>query len=289
MIDRVTFREDLERLAHDVDPVEGFFGPDSAAWKINREGVLYFGGLRALLMQLAHPKVAQGVNDHSSFRSDPLGRALRTFSAVYQVVYGDRATALAAAQRVHAIHGKVRGEVADDIGLADRRYVATDPELLFWVLATLIDSAKFAYELYLSPLPRSEWEEFYRDCILGAQLFGIDRSLMPGSFDAFEEKVARLTDSDVITVTPTARRLADKLLEGPLQMKPAKPILYALAAGTLPEKLRREFGFSFNLPVRAVFGMGTFLVRTAARVLPGPLRSAPVATMAELRCAIRTS
>lgn len=279
------FRQELEELARSVDPVEGFFGPKSAAWKINREGVLYFGGLRALLMQIAHPKVAQGVADHSNFEADPLGRALRTFSTVYQIVYGDRETALNAAARVHAIHTRVRGRVTDDAPLPDKGYVATDPELLFWVLATLIDSAKFAYELYLKPLPDEEWEQFYADCRLGARLFGItDLSMMPLTFAGFEEKVRATIASDTITVTPTAKRLADRLLDGPLRIKATRPILYALAAGTLPEKLRDEFGFSPTLPVRAVFHAGTHVVRLAARVLPRPLRCAPVALTADLRC-----
>lgn len=282
-----SFREELERLAGSVDPVEGFFGPESAAWKINREGVLYFGGMRALLMQIAHPKVAQGVADHSNFESDPLGRALRTFSTVYQIVYGDRDTALAAARRVHAIHVGVRGRLADELpGVSNPAYVATDPELLFWVLATLIDAAKFAYELYLDPLPRERWEQFYEDCRLGARLFGItDLSMMPATFSGFEEKLDALIASDTITVSPTARRLAQKLLDcGPLNTKATKPLLYVLAAGTLPEKLRREFGFAWNLPVRATFRAGTGAVRLAAHVLPGPLRSTPVALKAQLRC-----
>src|SRR5688572_14619681 len=189
-------------MARTVDPIAGFFGPQSEAWKINREGVLYFGGMRALLMQIAHPKVAQGVADHSNFEADPLGRALRTFSTVYEIVYGDRETALRASARVHAIHTRVRGE----------GYYANDPELLFWVLATLIDAAKFAYELYLDPLPPERWEQFYQDCRLGARLFGIhDLSMMPPTFPGFEQKLADLIQSDTITVSPTATRLAQSL------------------------------------------------------------------------------
>ncbi len=283
-----SFNEELDRLARHADPVEGFFGPDSAAWKINREGVLYFGGMRALLMQIAHPKVAQGVADHSNFEADPLGRALRTFSTVYQIVYGDRDTALAAAARVHAIHQKVRGRLADDLPVADSSYAALDPELLFWVLATLIDSVKFAYELYLDPLPTERWTHFYEDCRLAARLFGIrDLSMMPPTFAAFEEKLESLIASDTITVSPTARRLASKLVDrGPLKSKATKPLLYVLAAGTLPEKLRADFGFSWSLPVRATFRAGTGAVRLAAHVLPRALRSAPVALKADLRCGL---
>jgi uncharacterized protein (DUF2236 family) len=273
------FLEEIRRLAREADPVEGFFGPQSEAWKINREGVLYFGGMRALLMQIAHPKVAQGVAEHSDFEADPLGRALRTFSTVYEIVYGDTETAMKAAARVHAIHARVRGS----------GYHANDPELLFWVLATLIDAAKFAYELYLGPLEHERWEQFYQDSRLAARLFGIpDLSMMPPTFAAFEDKLAELIASDTITVSPTARRLADSLLNrGLFNTRATKPVLYVLAAGTLPGKLRREFGFSWNLPVRATFEVGTRAVQLAARVLPAPMRSAPVALKADLRCWLR--
>jgi uncharacterized protein (DUF2236 family) len=263
-------------MARDVDPVEGFFGPGSAAWQINRESVLYFGGMRALLMQLAHPQVAQGVAEHSSFAQDPFGRALRTFSTISRIVYGDRDAALRAAARMHAIHGGVRGE----------NYAATDPELLFWVLATLIDSTRFAYELYLHALPRKRWQQFYEDCRLAARLFGIsDLSIMPPTFAAFERRFEELVASETITVSATARRLANRLIaQGPLNSRITRPLLYVLAAGTLPAKLRNEYRFSWNLPVRAAFSAGTLAVWLAAHSVPRPLRSTPAALRAELRC-----
>src|ERR687883_673283 len=48
----------------------GYFGPSSAAWTVHREAVLSTGLLRALLLQLAHPWVAQAVADHSTFQAE---------------------------------------------------------------------------------------------------------------------------------------------------------------------------------------------------------------------------
>ncbi|MBK7859028.1 MAG: DUF2236 domain-containing protein [Archangiaceae bacterium] len=102
-------RQDEERyralragLVHSAaGPVEGLFGPHSGAWEILRELAIAFGGGRALLLQLAHPAVSSAVRQHSNYREDLLGRTLRTFDAVYRIVFGDLDTALGIADRVH--------------------------------------------------------------------------------------------------------------------------------------------------------------------------------------------
>jgi uncharacterized protein (DUF2236 family) len=50
----------------------GLYGPASEAWRLNREATILLGaGPRALLLQLAHPLVAEGVDQHSAFRENP--------------------------------------------------------------------------------------------------------------------------------------------------------------------------------------------------------------------------
>src|SRR5438552_1035879 len=109
----------------------GLYSDDSVTRRVNRENILLLGGGRALLMQLAHPKVAAAVDEHSDFRSQPIRRLRRTIRMTMAIVFGDRETALAAARSVNQAHGRVRGE----------GYRALDPDLLRWVHATLVDSA----------------------------------------------------------------------------------------------------------------------------------------------------
>src|SRR5689334_10339201 len=45
-----------------------FFPPEAVIRRVHSEGVVLLGGGRALLMQVAHPRVAAGVAEHSSFR-----------------------------------------------------------------------------------------------------------------------------------------------------------------------------------------------------------------------------
>src|SRR6266403_3392294 len=131
----------------------GLFREDSITRRVNRENILLLGGGRALLMQLAHPKVAAGVDDHSDFRTHPVRRLRRTIRMTMAIVFGDRETALAAARAVNGVHARVRG---DD-------YQALDPQLLLWVHATLVDSALATYATFVQPLAESERDEFYQE------------------------------------------------------------------------------------------------------------------------------
>src|SRR5213082_12782 len=131
----------------------GLFPDDSIVRQVNRENVLILGGGRALLMQLAHPKVAAGVDEHSDFRQHPVRRLRRTIRMTMAIVFGDRETALAAARAVNQVHGRVRGE----------DYRALDPDLLLWVHATLVDSALVTYERFVQRLSPGDREQFYQE------------------------------------------------------------------------------------------------------------------------------
>ena len=72
MVDRrPRSRRTLNPVAAETDAdaeAAGLFGPGSAALRINREAFLLLGaGPRALLLQLAHPLIAEGVSAHSDF------------------------------------------------------------------------------------------------------------------------------------------------------------------------------------------------------------------------------
>ena len=100
-------------------------------WARNREAIIFLGGGRAALLQLAHPFVAQAVADHSRTREDMLGRFLRTFEHGFARVWGDLDAAVASARRVHAIHTHIHGVVRETAGgvIAGTRYDANLPEI----------------------------------------------------------------------------------------------------------------------------------------------------------------
>src|SRR6516225_761242 len=104
MTTTVVERKDLEHqialvLATAVDPAKGLLGPNSVTWRVNREAVLFLAAGRALLLQLAHPWIAQAIADHSQTMSDPIRRFYRTFSIMFSIIFGTVDQALAAARK----------------------------------------------------------------------------------------------------------------------------------------------------------------------------------------------
>ena len=66
---------DERARAHDL---RGLYGPGSEAWRLNREAILLLvAGPRALLLQIAHPLVAEGVDQHSDVPRRPVAAARR--------------------------------------------------------------------------------------------------------------------------------------------------------------------------------------------------------------------
>jgi uncharacterized protein (DUF2236 family) len=119
-------------------------GPDSITWKINREMIVVAGWGRAILLQLAHPAVAAGVHQHSSFRGSLLSSFQRlhsTVGAMLSITFGDTERMIAAAAGINAIHDRVRGRIRETGAGAAGPYSAHDPELQRWVHATLLDSS----------------------------------------------------------------------------------------------------------------------------------------------------
>jgi uncharacterized protein (DUF2236 family) len=136
---------------------EGFFSPDRMIWQVDREMVLLLAGGRALLMQLAHPKVAAGVAEHSHFKNDPLGRLYRTMSAMWSIGFDETSAARASLEQVKSVHRRIHGIVSPAESLPfGTPYDALDVELLLWVHATLIDSAMVAYDIFGKPLAPDE-------------------------------------------------------------------------------------------------------------------------------------
>jgi uncharacterized protein (DUF2236 family) len=275
----------LRRWAADsADPVEGFFGPASITWKVNREAAVYLGGMRALLMQIAHPLVAQGVADHSDFRADPFARLRRTFDSVHAMVFGTRDEALDAALTLWGVHGRVKGESADGRG-RNVRYSARDPKLLLWVLATLVDTSLRTYEMIFAPLTPRERTSFYGDAKIFARLCGLEPDELPATLEDFDRNVAGMLDGPELHVTDTAKEIAAALFAGPPLLRLFAPGNYVLAAGMLPPTLRDQFELSWSWPVRSTFYSGIAAVRLLTPYLPDVLRTIPSARRADRRCA----
>jgi uncharacterized protein (DUF2236 family) len=141
---------------------------DSVSWRVFRNPVsLFVGGVTAVLLELAEPRVRTGVWEHTSFRTDPMPRLQRTGLAAMITVYGARSRAEAMIAGVRRMHGQVAGTTPQ--GAA---YRADQPELLDWVQATASYGFLQAYHRWVRPLSDAEQDQLYAEAAPAAALYG---------------------------------------------------------------------------------------------------------------------
>lgn len=254
-------------------------------WRINRESVLLLAGPRALLMQLAHPLVAAGVGAHSHFRQEPIARLRRTLDAMLAIIFGAHADAERAAARVNGLHEHVFGVLAGGTPHfpAGTPYSALDPALLFWVQATLQDSALAAYECFVGPLTPEARERQYQESMRMAPLFRLPTSELPANYSAFRSRVDATIHGDELEVTPTALELADSILHPPVPLLPrfVGDIASVVPLGLLPPALRNRYGFRWDAKREAAWRAARGLIRTTLPYWPDVARLMPRARRAE--------
>lgn len=248
-----------------ISPASAPFFPQGAAIRVvHREGVVLLGGGRALLMQVAHPKIAAAVAQHSRFREGKRQRLLRTLRPTLAIVFGSEAQACAAAASVNRVHVSVNGE----------GYRAGDPELLFWVLATLIDTALVVHERLLRPVAPDIAESYYRDMLRAGSLLGVRRGMAPPDLAAFRRYMA--AQERDLEVTDDARAIAADLFGGPgLTGRVAGWGIRSVTAGLLPEGLRSAFGLDQGSVGRPAWGVSEAALRALLPRLPQAIRGMP--------------
>jgi uncharacterized protein (DUF2236 family) len=289
VVTRRELEDSLARVRASVgDPRAGIHGPGSAAWRLQRESLLFLGGGRAALLQLAHPFVAYAIDQHSKTRADVVGRFQRTFDNVFAMSFGDLDRAFAAARRVHNVHTRITGTIPVDAGAfpAGTVYHANDASSLRWVFATLVHTAVQVREVVLGRLPTEVKEAYYQDSWQFARLFAIPEAMLPPTWAAFDRYVEDTMASPVLTVTDPAREMA-RFLFGRAATRPARigRWVEAITAGLLPDRLRRDYGLAWGLGERAAFHASIAALGPVWRMLPRRARLLPAYVDAERRAA----
>ena len=263
----------------------GFFPPDSELRRIAAELIVFLASGRALMLQVAHPTVGQGVHDHSNFRTDALGRGIRTFGSLYIMGFGRQKLAMRVAERVFRVHLKIKGDFPDGTGArAGRKYSALERDASVWVLATLIEGTKFAYD-QVAPgtMVGVRVENLYHDFKLLGRFFNIQDDQMPptyGEFQAyFDDMVAHHLE-----VTPSARKVG-KALQGTMKLPyaPGNWLMHMLAAETLPPNVREQFGIRRSAATRAGYQSLRAAMRAVHNNAPHSLRALPLHWIPEWR------
>ena len=264
----------------------GYFTDDSMLRRVHRERALALSGQRALLMQAAHPLAVTGLLAHSSALEEPYERLARTARTMHVIGFGSRAEADEVTRRVRAMHRKVRGTLPKRVGRypAGTPYRADDPELLLWILFTLVDSGIVVYRRYVGPMSRDEEAAYWEDYRVVGRLFGLRKRDMPATLDDLDAYRRRMLEGDELHVTEWARRRARKIVLEPPIPWTARPLVEAVNFTTialLPDRIRREYGFSPLPPAflrkALVRGGSEYAKRLVIPLLPSRLRLVPAA------------
>lgn len=271
------------------DPVLGFYGPGTQMWRINREAVLLGAAPAALLLQIAHPLVAEGVAQHSHFEDDPFARLRNTLTTTMDLVFGDGPTAERALRKLNGVHATVRGDVTDaeaTHATAATAYRAMDPTLLLWVQATLFVTSVRAYERWVGPLTNDDKEAFWQEARRVGPRMGIPFDRSPADWPALMAWWdSMLAPDGPIQVTSTARRLAPTILRPPLPGVPA-PVIDALTLpglSLLPSRIREGFEIDWSPRRERMARVLGKLVRLWVWAVPSGWRAMPKARAAERR------
>jgi uncharacterized protein (DUF2236 family) len=227
---------------------DGFFGPASVTWRVSADLSAPVAGLRSLLMQALHPLAMAGVDQHSDWRTDPVGRLAATSAYEVTVTFGDRASAQRVAQRVRAIHEHVRG-VDPETG---QPYAAGDPPLLVWVHAALVDSALAACALFGTPLSDADADAYVAEMTVAAELLGVPHEMVPDSVAALERYIAGVRPA--LLRTPAAAESMSYLLDPPGLDEDVAELWQDIrdaAVTSLPGWARQMYGYPEPPPLTA--------------------------------------
>ncbi|KAL5360177.1 hypothetical protein BJX96DRAFT_164970 [Aspergillus floccosus] len=206
-----------------------------------RESIGQYGGLAALLLQVAHPGVGRGVHDHSEFAERQLDRGEKTAVFVYTMVYGTPEEKRLIRQWVNRAHARVKGREGAE------KYNANDPHLQLWVAATLYAAAINMYERLYGPFPPERAERIYQEYSVYATSLRVPVELWPKDRAAFWEYYWDVVENE-LEVVPEAKEITYHIMHPkvPFGLRLVVPLLLSInrsfAVDLLPAKISQGFG-----------------------------------------------
>lgn len=258
----------------------GYFGNDSITWRIGKESILMLGGARAVLMQLAHPLVAMGVSEHSSYMTDPFRRTMHTFLLGQLLTFGTTSAARLAARTINRLHTHVQGTLPEQAGghASGTSYFARDPRLLLWVHATLADTILLLYPMLVGPLTVEEQDHYYQESKVMARLLGLQDVDMPKTAADLRAYVHEMSYSNQLAATPYARQIVQQVLYPPVPdyLRPLLHVNLQITSALLSPPIRDIYGLEWGPSRQRVFDFSSQLVRKTLPYVPETLRVLPI-------------
>ncbi|WP_282204100.1 oxygenase MpaB family protein [Kitasatospora fiedleri] len=235
---------------------------------------------RLLVLQNAHPAVAAGVSQLSTYRSHPWRRIEHTMDSGRRLFSADREALHLEVQRLARSHRRIAG--VDDRG---RPYTALDPAVRVWVLVTLYEAMTALHALAGRPLRPAQLDRLYREfrtvCAafeLPDELFPPTAADVPGYISATIRDTLEFTEAaqdmlyTVLTRAPAPRRLGRLRPVWPLLRRLVARFLTTLTLADLPPEFRAKFGLPRSRGAAVLSWVVHRGARAVALQLPDRLR-----------------
>lgn len=286
-----------------ADPAVGIFGPDSISWELYSQKAVWFGAMRANLLQASHPGVAAALVHNS--KADVALRLQTTIAFVDGVIFGTVDEARALARRLHAKHAAVSGVLSQAAGVHERGdpYEGNDLEALIWVLMTIIDTVVLLYEEFVRPLAPADKDRVLQELPQLAAMFGIPARALPRDWAGHEAYMREMVEGPRTSVgddgraaaasvlKPTDRALELEVLGRTIDLswlpRPAAGLfrrldpqramfvaVRAMTVGWLPPHLREAYGLDWGPRARRRAAVFRRLLRAAMHLQPPRMRRA---------------
>lgn len=267
-------------------------GPGSQTWRALGDRRYLLVLPQAFVLQVAHPVIDAGVGEHSSYRSDPWGRAERSINLLWPVVYARPEEAIRKGQQLRDMHRQIKGRMANGA-----RYHALDPEAYGWVHGTGFYTSLTMYQVFARPLTSDQRQEMFREWRQMGSMLGIRDQDMPRTeadyWDYFNHMIEQRLQWGPVLADLLGERFyyqqpkpPGKLFEAlpdwlwQQGIRPAAWSFELITRATLPANFRRRFDIPYTLRDEQNFQRLATLIRTLARLTPATLRYIPLARAA---------
>jgi uncharacterized protein (DUF2236 family) len=283
---QVTGRHDDPALYARPAGDPGLVGPGSVSWEIHGDpAAVFIGGVAAIVMEILHPSVMAGVQDLSSYRSQPFRRAETTYGYVVVTTFAGTEAAEHEIQRVRRMHQRVNGTRPDGVP-----YGALDPALIGWVHTCIPWAVMRAFERYNRPLAPEERDRYLAEqAVIGRRGGAGDIPVTGADLDEYVDAMR-----PQLAVNEQTREFFEFLFAAPFGprlpspiARPARAYQLHAAMSVMPRWARRLTGFEHSrLAQRVLFEPQ---LHAAARSLRPLLGVPPYKAMAEARAAAAVS
>lgn len=259
---------------------QGLYLPHDAPWIVHGDVATLIGGIRALLMQALHPGSLTGVEQHSRFEHDPLGRLAGTTKWLTIATFGSAEALESESARVNRMHDHVKGQYVTGAGVT-KDYKAADPDLLAWVHIAFTDSFLTTHELFGEEKIPGGSDEYVSQWSKSVIPLGLTTA--PMSRAELKAEIKRYKDEGILATNETTKRVVEFIRKPPLSRTAmvAYDRMFDGAVASIPADLQKMLGLkgkSIN-----VAGPITRGLLRAMRLALGPISPLEVAAIDRLK------